>query len=319
MMIRSIFFWSLLFLISLGSNAQSSYIEENPYRADTLNRSRMWSVIGLESGLAGSSATGLYLLWYKGYEQSGFHFLNDNPGWLQIDKIGHAYSAYHISWFCYNMNRWSGMKRNKSMLIGVGIAYGFQTAIEVMDGFSAGWGASFGDMAANTLGAGLFVAQEYAWNEQRILMKYSFTPKDYSGFDENVQRRAEKLFGNNLAQNILKDYNGQNHWLSINPVSFGIGNTWIPNWLNLAFGYSGEQMLGANWNVWFEDDICYRDYEHIPRLRQYYFSLDVDFTRINSRKKWVRAIAPYLSLVKIPFPAISLDSRGQFNFHPLFF
>ena len=44
-----------------------------------------------------ASTIGFYQLWYKDYEQSSFHFFNDNPQWLQMDKFGHAYSTYTLT------------------------------------------------------------------------------------------------------------------------------------------------------------------------------------------------------------------------------
>ena len=48
-----------------------------------------------------------------------------------------------------------------------------QSTVEVMDGFSAEWGFSWSDMAANAIGMGTFVAQEAIWDEQRIILKIS--------------------------------------------------------------------------------------------------------------------------------------------------
>ena len=37
---------------------------------------------------------GLNAEWYAKYPRSGFHFFNDYAEWLQVDKVGHAFSAY---------------------------------------------------------------------------------------------------------------------------------------------------------------------------------------------------------------------------------
>ncbi|OJU23360.1 MAG: hypothetical protein BGN92_03335 [Sphingobacteriales bacterium 41-5] len=54
---------------------------------------------------------------------------------------------------------------------------GFLTVIEILDGFSNKWGFSWGDMAANVFGAGMFQGQQLLWNEQRIKFKFSFHKK----------------------------------------------------------------------------------------------------------------------------------------------
>ena len=37
--------------------------------------------------------------WYSQYERVPFHFFDDNAGWLQIDKVGHAWTAYIESYY----------------------------------------------------------------------------------------------------------------------------------------------------------------------------------------------------------------------------
>jgi hypothetical protein len=43
-----------------------------------------------------------------------------------------------------------------------------------MDGHSAKWGFSKGDMLANIAGCVLFEGQQLLWHEQRISLKYSY-------------------------------------------------------------------------------------------------------------------------------------------------
>ncbi|MGB0430904.1 MAG: DUF2279 domain-containing protein [Bacteroidia bacterium] len=305
-------------LCSLISFAQKP-LATTPYRNDSFNLKRARSVVALEAGIATSASTGLYFLWYSGYEQSRFHWIDDNYGWLQIDKFGHTVTNYHLVSFCYNMNRWAGMKQNRAMLIGAGIAIGFQTAVEYFDGLSAAWGASGGDLIANFTGAGTYIAQEYLWSEQRIIWKYSFKNGDYSAYNSTVNTRADQLFGTAVYESFLKDYNGQTYWLSINPRSFSNGMDWMPKWLNVAVGYSGEGMLGANWNVWYDKAGCYNNYEHIPRYRQYYLSFDVDWERIPTKSRLLKALAPYLNIVKVPFPTLEYSSVNGFRGKAFYF
>ena len=48
------------------------------------------------------------------------------------------------------------------------------TCIEVMDGFSKGWGFSWGDEMANAFGTALAVAQNAYWDRQKIQIKFSY-------------------------------------------------------------------------------------------------------------------------------------------------
>ena len=104
-----------------------------------------------------------------------------------------------------------------------------------MDGFSEEWGFSWTDMAANAAGTGLYVGQQLLWEEQRILLKYSFHRTQFA-------KQRPNILGNGLSEEFLKDYNGQTYWLSANINSF-LKTESIPNWLNVAFGYGAEGML----------------------------------------------------------------------------
>lgn len=308
-----------MLMVAGGSLMAQKPLAKSPYRQDSFNVRRVRAVVGLETGLATSASVGLYYLWYSGYDQSPFHWLNDNYGWMQIDKFGHCTTNYHLVEFCYNMNRWAGMKRKNALLLGGGIAIGFQTAIEYFDGLSTAWGASWGDLCANTLGAATYISQEMAWREQRVIWKFSFHNGNYSAYDQHVNDRVDRLFGTAIYESFLKDYNGQTYWLSINPRSFTSGMQWMPEWLNIAFGYGANGMLGANWNVWYDKNGCYYNYENVPRYRQYYFSLDIDWERIPTRSKLLKTLAPYLNIIKVPFPSLVYSRIDGFQAKPFYF
>ena len=131
--------------------------------------------------------------WYSQYEKTGLHSFNDFPEWKQVDKVGHLYAAYIESRASMEMWRWTGIDRKKRIWIGGMSGAVYQTVIEILDGFSAEWGWSWGDFAANIFGSGALVAQELAWNEQRIDMKFSFHRKTYS--DAQLSSEAINYFG----------------------------------------------------------------------------------------------------------------------------
>ena len=185
---------------------------------------------------------------------------------------------------------------------------GYLTVIEILDGFSSQWGFSPGDMTANTLGAGLFVGQQLAWKEQRIQLKWSYHQTKYA------QYRPD-LFGKNLDEQWVKDYNGQTYWLSANIKSFLKKESKFPAWLNLAFGYGAEGMTGAAYN-----STSYNGQASPPfqRYRQFYLSGDIDLSRIHTRSKTLHGILNALSFIKIPFPTLEF-SRGKIISRPLYF
>ncbi len=261
-------------------------------------------------GVYGITLVGLNSAWYADYPRSGFHFFNDNAEWQQMDKAGHAWSAYGISRLTYGAWRWSGASEKKAVLLAAISGPGFLTVIETLDGFSSQWGWSWGDMAANVFGGGLFAAQQLGWHEQRISYKWSFHVKDYN--DPGLEKRADNLYGSSLPERMLKDYNGQSYWLSANLQAF-LPDTKIPKWLNIAVGYGAEGMFGGTQNIGPSFDR--RD---IPRYRQFYLAPDVDFTRIKTKSKVLHTVFYILNGFKFPSPALEL-SQGKFKIKGLVF
>lgn len=275
---------------------------------DSLNPKRLKTVLISEGVIYAGSMTGLYVLWYKDYPTTSFHFFNDNAEWLQMDKVGHGVTSYYIGKSGYEVLKWSGVDRKKAIWYGGSLGLVLQTTVEIFDGFSSQWGASWGDLAANFSGSGLFVGQQLLWDEQRILLKYSFHQSDYWQYRPN-------LLGENLPQNILKDYNGQTYWLSANIASFLGEETKFPKWLNFAIGYGADGMTGA-----FSNETCVTcDQLFIPRIRQYYVSLDVDLTRIKTKSKLLNTVFGTIGFIKIPFPTVEFNSSGDVTFKPLYF
>lgn len=309
---KTLFITPLLFILtgfcSLPSSA-SGNDTLNTSKKDSLHPGRLAAVVSAEVTLYFGSLGGLYFAWYKGYPQSSFHLFDDNNEWMTMDKAGHATSAYYISMIGYNSYRWAGLSNQKATLYGglLGIAY--MLNIEILDGFSSEWGFSPGDFTANTAGCLLFMGQQLGWKEQRFVLKYSFHQTKYATFNPN-------LLGDNLIQNMVKDYNGQTYWLSGNISSFLPKTSRFPRWINVAFGYGAEGMTGARSNP---DSLNHKAIPHYDRYRQLYLSFDVDLTRIPTRSKPLKVLFTIFSFIKIPFPAIEYNTLGQFKFHPFYF
>jgi len=254
----------------------------------------------------------LNAVWYAKYPRSPFHFFNDNAEWLQVDKVGHAYSAYTGSRVSMEMWRWAGLPRKKRIWIGglSGVAY--ESVIEILDGFSSQYGFSPGDFMANIVGSAAFTGQELAWDDQRIKLKFSFHKKNYGQPDLN--KRADDLYGKTEIERFIKDYNGQTYWVSANVRSFFPASK-FPRWLSLAAGYGAEGMFGARSNIAFDKNgVVIFDRSDIRRYRQWYLSPDVDFTKIRTRKKGLKILFFALSALKFPAPALEF-SHGSFRGH----
>lgn len=280
------------------------------------NKTRIRIVTAANLAGYGGTMIALNAAWYSKYEKSPFHAFNDNAEWLQVDKVGHAYSAYTESKYSSEMWKWAGLSREKRIWIGGMSGAVYQTAIEVLDGFSKEWGWSWGDFSANILGSGIFVSQELAWDEQRINFKFSFHKTDYGNPDLN--QRANHYFGNSLAERSIKDYNAQTYWLSANVHSF-FPKIKAPHWLSVAFGYGAGGMFGGTENLATDKNgIVIFDRRDVKRYRQWYLAPDVDLTKIRTQKKAVRIILGVLNAFKFPAPSLEL-SNGDLSVNWLHF
>lgn len=253
--------------------------------------------LGVEAGIYAGSIYSLNQLWYKDFPRSSFHWHNDNSNWLQMDKLGHSFSSYQLGLLSMDIFRSYGISEKKSIWYGGTYGTVFLTTIEILDGFSKEWGASWGDLLANTFGTSLLVFQEIIWKEQRLQLKYSFLKSKYS--DKNPE-----LLGSSLSQQLIKDYNGQTIWLSANINSF-IKESKLPYWLNVAFGYGVDGMIYSNSNI--------------NEKRQFYISLDVDLRRVDTGNKFLNKTLNFLSFIKIPSPTILIDDLLKFKFSPFYY
>lgn len=246
---------------------------------------------------------GLNELWYKNYPKSSFHFFNDNNEWNQIDKMGHAMTAFQESRLGVDLLKWSGVPEKKAIVYGSLTGFILQSPIEVFDGYSSEYGASVGDLAANATGSALVLTQYLLWKELRIDMKYSFHQTQYAKFRPNV-------LGGSLSEQLLKDYNGQTYWLCGNIYSFLKKESKFPKWLNIAIGYGSEGMVYAETKE--NNANGYQSY------RQYYLSLDIDLTKIKTRSSFLKKVFYAVNLVHLPAPALEFNKNG-IKVHPIYF
>lgn len=316
-------------LLLAQSNVEDKFSLKNFVTpSDTFNKKRLALIIGTETALITGTSIALYHYWYKDYPLSNFHLFNDNAEWLQYDKLGHFYTTYFETNITTGFYKWTGMEDKKAYLAGAITASTIQLTIEVFDGFSDKWGFSLGDFAFNTLGATFSVGQNYLWDEQRIKVKFSSHFTDYSGYDDTVQNRAANLFGTTGPEKVLKDYNGQTTWLSVNPYMFMKEETRFPKWLMISAGYSVEGLLGGFENKWCDDPLVrpeecapedLTDYSNIDRYRQYYLSLDVDLTQIPTNSPYLKMLFEVLNIVKFPAPALEFNQGQGVKFRPIYF
>jgi hypothetical protein len=281
----------------------------------TANKSRLWTVAGAHAAIWAGSFVALNKAWYKEYPRESFHFFDDRREWNQMDKIGHIWTAYTLSRHSAAAWKWSGVNERHSAWLGAGSAFAFQSIVEILDGFSSQWGFSIGDMEANLMGSGGFLVQELLFKKQILQIKMSYNAYDYP---PDLYSRRNQLFGKTLPEQILKDYNSQRYWFTTNIASV-FPESRTPAWLNIAFGYSSDGLLGGHENVWNDESGNHVERKDIQRVRRFYLSPDIDLTKIKTKSKLLRSVFFVLNMVKIPAPAIEYNSRGRFRVHAIHF
>ncbi|MBT1709325.1 YfiM family protein [Fulvivirgaceae bacterium PWU5] len=256
-------------------------------------------VIGGAAGY-GIALAGLNHLWYADTRRQSFRFFNDNAEWKQVDKLGHVYSAFYFSYGTSRALQACQVPVRKGDLWGALTGFAVLVPVEIFDGFSDAYGASTGDLIADAAGSAFYLGQSYLWNEVRIHPRFSFHRTDYAPQRPNT-------LGKGLPDEILKDYNGQTYWLSVDVDKF----IHFPKWLNLAVGYGAQGMVYA------------RTSQNLAAgygtpYRQYYLSLDFDLTAFKTRSKVWNTLLFVASMIKVPAPSIEFSARGT-RFHAFYF
>jgi hypothetical protein len=284
---------------------------------DSSNKERKlqkWALGSVQVGFGLGSFYTLNKAWYSNYPRTNFHFYNDWKEWQQMDKIGHSWSAFQLSRLSSNLWEAAGTPKSKAAWIGSLSSMGYMSIIVILDGYSDKWGFSAYDILSNTVGASAFLIQELKWKEERLLLKLSYFPVQYG----TLSPRADDLFGKSGIEKLLKDYNGQTYWASLNIRSF-LPESQAPQWLNLAIGYGAKTMLGGYENRWTDNNGQPIVRPDIVRYKRFYLSLDIDLNRIKTKNRTLKTILSAANVLKIPAPALELNSQGRVRFHPLFY
>ena len=237
------------------------------------------------------SMAGLYQVWYKDAERQSFQFFDDNREWKQVDKVGHFFTTFHLSNAGSKTLQWSDLPKNKADRIGTITGFLMMLPIEIFDGFSNAYGASWGDLAANAGGSALFYSQQLLWGETRITPKFTFHQTAFAN-------QRPELLGEILYSQIIKDYNGQTYWLSFDMDEF----IKFPRWLNIAAGYGADGMIYA-------DDSKNLSAGIMP-YRQYYLSFDIDLHDIKTKSKVLKKFFSVFNVIRFPAPAVEFSRKG---------
>lgn len=290
-----------LFLLSSPLLSQESI---QPTDTVTGNKTSLVKATGITAGYYAASMLVLSQTWYKGRDRVDFHFYNDNQGYLQVDKFGHMYGSYVYSYLGYHYLRHAGFSRSEALGYGGTLGLVLQTPIEIMDGIYEGYGFSWGDMIANSLGSALVIGNELVFREQVVRYKFSYRDAGYA-------KNANGYLGDKPLDRIFKDYNSHTYWLSV-PVDRLIRDERIPSWLSVAIGYSGNGMLGEFVNIESYNGIMLPE---VNRYRQFFLAPDIDLARIPVKSPFIRTLLHGLNFIRLPLPALEYNTEGRLIWH----
>ena len=272
-------------------------------QADSVQTKSMYAPVIIQSAVYATGTFYLTQIWYAGHRRVSFHFYNDNAGWMQVDKVSHAFISYHVNDISYLIFKSYKYGKKQSLLYSGITTTVFQTTIEVLDGIYEGFGFSWGDMIANTAGIAMFTTQQALWNEQRVILKFSYSPESIADIKPGYEN-------NNQVARIFTDYNGQTYWASLNLKMF-FKQSNLPEWLSFAIGYGANGMLKE-----FENPSYLPYYE---RYRQFYLSADLDLVALfKTQRKGVKILLRFINTFKFPMPAVEINKFGT-TFHWLYF
>lgn len=296
----------LVILIGRFGCAQTDSTQQNA--TQTFHKGRFAAVVATEAALYAGTMAYLNFIWYKDTKRVPFEFYADGKGYLQVDKFGHAYGSYLESYVGYKALRWSGASKKKALLYGGTLGFFLQSPIEIVDGFYEGWGFSWTDIAANAVGSSMVIGQELLFDEQIMKYKFSFRRSPYS-------KQANGYLGTTFAGQILQDYNAHTYWFSIG-LNRIIRSERIPDWLNVAVGYGANGMFGEFENIKKWGNVV------IPptqRYRQFLFSLDIDWTKIKTKNKFLNQVFQSMFMIKLPFPALEINTKNGFKVYGIYY
>ncbi|HXA02894.1 MAG TPA: DUF2279 domain-containing protein [Cytophagaceae bacterium] len=268
------------------------------------NKKRLTYLIIGSTVSYGASLYGLNELWYKNNPRTSFHFFNDNREWKQMDKVGHFYTSFYLSTIGIDLLKWSGVPEKKAIILDNALGILLLTPIEILDGYSSAYGASWGDEIADASGDLFVLGQYLLWKQLYIYPKFSFHSTGLAKLRPNV-------LGSNIVEQSLKDYNGQTYWLSFPIKPLIKKNHCFPDWLNISMGYGAYNMVYANPAI--NKANGYNAY------RRYFLSLDINFRNIKTKSKALKTFFYMLNLVHVPLPALEYNSHRGIVFHAVYF
>lgn len=218
-----------------------------------------------------------------------FHLSNDAPYSMHIDKFAHFYFSAIGSNAIGQGYAIAGVAEKTAAWLGAGLTFGIGLLVEAEDarhGNDPQYGFSLGDAGADLVGSALPLLQYYFPELRRVQPKMSIWQSD--------------AYKAGAYKSIADDYESQYYWLSFDVHDL----TSTPPWLNIALGFSSENLLQVRYLVPGRAN-------SIPNM-DIYLSPDINLKGIPIEGKFWKIFSEVLSYVRIPLPSLQVHPRLKF-------
>ena len=229
--------------------------------------------------------------WWSG-DRGKFHFEEDWAYALQVDKAGHAFGGYFISYLMSEGLIASGLSWNDATNWGTLLGIAYQTYVETEDGFAKSWGFSPSDWYFDAMGSMFFLAQHYVPALQNITPKWQYVPSEWTG---------RPII--NRPRTFIDDYNSSTFWWSVNVYNIlpaKMKKYWLP-WLNVGVGYGADAIDAKITTNGPPDQLA---------ERRYIIGLDYNLVKLLPEGGWFwNWFRQSLNYIKLPAPAIEFKNN----------
>lgn len=226
-------------------------------------------------------------------ERAEFRVIEDGDYAKGVDKLGHVYGAYIMSYYSGELLQGAGLAHRHAMFYGALMGIVYQSYVEFEDGVGKDWGFSPSDLAFNVIGSSFFLLQQSIPVLQYFTPKWQYIPAHWYGESERTEGKT-----------FIDDYSSSTFFLSakLRPLLPESVQPIIPRWLALGVGYGVRGLGGSNGSA----------------NRCLVLSLDVDLVEalpdfeplagkpIGSILNWLKQSFNYF---KLPTPALEWSQR----------
>lgn len=234
-----------------------------------------------------------------------FQIQEDIKYCLWVDKFGHFFGGYGTSYVLSEALQTAGVSWETSTILGSILGLSYMTYIEILDGYSLDFGFSPSDFYADVLGAGFFLAQHYFPVLQNFSPKFEYVNPPWLG-EEN--RKPHDSF--------IDNYSAQSFWWAVNIRNLfgGVVKEYVPEWMQLSFGYAAYSMCSPGSDKWTCDPLKSEPVsEWVWGNRRFIVALDYDLVKLlpDGPPFW-NWLKQGLNLFKLPAPAIEFGKSTKF-------